>query len=759
MINNLEPRAQLAGFARSQGRDTLRKTVSKGELQTALDEGWSVRRRNPRSISVQAQKPKSALLESRVWSLLYRMGFPILSGRGGASLEVLPGDPKTPTSQIDVVGVDEEVALAVECKTFESPAKDAAFPERLAKHASIKRSFSQAVAKQFAPRRKRHVGLLYFTWDILLRENDYKRAEEAGVTLLDELDLQYFEALVHHLGSAARYQFLAEIFRGRQIAGLEIRVPALQHRAGDYTWYTFSIKPSYLLKVAYVAHRAKGKAIDLDAYQRMISKSRLRRIAEFISADGMFPTNIVINFENPKHIRFDRGKQEGGEESGLFGWLTISPAYGCAWIIDGQHRLFAFSGHPKGGTAFLSALAFEGLSASQQARLFVDINSEQRTVKRSLLVELDATLKWEDEDVEKRIDAIISKAGMALDEQLDSPLKDRMLLADVRRTETRCVSLTAFASALDKPGMYIVRKQRGFTEFGPLWRDGTSDCLKRTVCVVKGWLSPIALASRDWWELGAAAGGGLAMNNGVTVCINVLRSVLDHLGIGGNPLAMDDEDLVVRIKPYSEALGGYFARMAVDDRSTFRQLQGIDGQTTGTRMCQEALHREFPTFSPTGLAEWVETRKANYNDEGRRLIEEIERSLQEVIVETLKAEFELDEEQWWFEGVPKNVRTKVDQRRNESDGRAGGREENFDLVHYRDIILFQWRLFGEVFGYGDGGKEKQTRWLVEVANIRNIVMHPSRREFLSLEKLTQLRSYATWLGEKLQERSETVGAQ
>jgi DNA sulfur modification protein DndB len=754
MISNIEPRVHLGGFARSQGRDTLRRTVVARDLQATLDEGWSIRRRNRRSISLQRPKPKSALLESRVWTLLFRMGFPILSGRGGALLEILPGDPKTPTSQIDVAAVDDEVALAAECKSFETPAKDTSFPERLAKHASIKRSFSQAIAKQFAPRKKRHVGLLYFTWDIILRDNDYKRAEEAGVALFDEQDLQYFEALVHHLGSAARYQFLAEIFRGRQIAGLEIRLPALQHRAGDYTWYTFSIKPSYLLKVAYVAHRAKGKAIDLDAYQRMISKSRLAKIAEYIGAGGMFPTNIVINFENPKHVRFDRGKQEGGDESGVFGWLTFSPAYGSAWIIDGQHRLFAFSGHSKAESSFLSVLAFEGLSASHQAKLFVDINSEQRTVKRSLLVELDATLKWEDEDIEKRVDAIISKAGMALDEQLDSPLKDRVLLADVRRTDTRCVSLTALASALDKPGIFIVRKQRGFTEFGPLWRDNTSECLKRTVHVARGWLGPIAQAAREWWDLGAAAGGGLAMNNGVTVCINVLRSVLDHLSKGGNPLGMDDDDLVERIKPYADALGGYFARMSADERSTFRQLQGVDGQTTGTRMCQEALQREFPSFSPPGLTEWVETRKANYNEQGRRLIEEIETSLQKVVIETLKSEFDLDDEQWWFEGVPKNVRIKVDQRRNESDGRAGGREENFDLVHYRDILLFQWRLFGETFGYGGGGKEKQTKWLVDVANIRNIVMHPSRREFLSLEKLTQLRSYVTWLNEKLQERAD-----
>src|SRR4029079_12857526 len=105
--------------------------------------------------------------------------------------------------------------------------------------------------------------------------------------------------------------FLAEVFRGRQISGLELRVPALRSRIGGLTWYTFAIRPDYLLKISYVAHRAKGKAIDLDAYQRMISKSRLKKIAEYISAEGVFPTNIVINVEKERSLLFERGKNEG----------------------------------------------------------------------------------------------------------------------------------------------------------------------------------------------------------------------------------------------------------------------------------------------------------------------------------------------------------------------------------------------------------------------------------------------------------------
>jgi DNA sulfur modification protein DndB len=441
MIENLLSRDSLKGLARQQSLDEVRKTIKPKELDEALSDDWQVRKKNARTVNVVRPKKRSALLESRVWTLLYRMGFTHMSGRGGAFVRITPQDPESPKSQIDVVAVDSEVALCVECKSFEAPKKEPKIQEKLGRLESIRRPFSTLIGKAVPNKGKRHVAALMFTWDVILTESDRARAQEANVGIFDVADLEYFEALVRLLGVAARYQFLAEVFRGRQITGLELRVPALRSRMGSLNWYTFAIRPDYLLKIAYIAHRAKGKAIDLDAYQRMISKSRLRKIGEYITAEGVFPTNIVVNIENEKHVRFERGRQEGDDDNALFGWLTLSPTYGAAWIIDGQHRLFAYSGHPRAQGSFLNVLAFSGLDAGKQAQLFVDINSEQRRVKRSLLVELDAVLKWDSEDDEKRINAIISRAGVALDEELTSPLRDRLQLADVPRTETRCITL------------------------------------------------------------------------------------------------------------------------------------------------------------------------------------------------------------------------------------------------------------------------------------------------------------------------------
>jgi len=53
----------------------------------------------------------------------------------------------------------------------------------------------------------------------------------------------------------------------------------------------------------------------------------------------------------------------------------------------------------------------------------------------------------------------------------------------------------------------------------------------------------------------------------------------------------------------------------------------------------------------------------------------------------LKREYGAENSTWWFNGVPTETRKKVDDRINEDQGRKGGREENFDLIDYRSIIL------------------------------------------------------------------------
>jgi DNA sulfur modification protein DndB len=742
MLENVHTRQELLGFARQKRKSDVYKTIHIADLESAKNEGWNVVKQTKKSARLSKPKPKTNLLEDRVWTLLYRMGFQLLSGQGGASVASSSDGPKT---QIDCVAVDDEVAIAVECKTFQQARKDPKFAEKLGKFGAIRKNFSDAVHQPFPQARRRHVATIIFTWDFIVSPADKARAEEQQIVLLDERDLEYYEELVAHLGPASRYQFLADALPLKQIRGLEIRVPALQTRVGGFTYYTFSIQPEYLLKICFVSHRGKGRATDIDAYQRMISKARLKKISRYITEDGIFPTNIVLNLEKSKYARFDFGKKEGSSQGANVGWLTLAPAYKSAWIIDGQHRLFAYSGNQRASTSYLNVVAFQGLGGDMQAKLFVDINHEQKSVKRSLLDELWAELHWNAENDEKRVRAIISKAVQGLNEDKESPLNGRILLSNKGKTQECCISLSSVLGALDKSGFYLSRPRKNVVEHGPLWAGNNDAIMKRTIALLNGWFSPIAKKAGEWWSLGAGEGGGLAMNDGVTICINVLRSVIEHLEKTHRLETLEDFELIEVTIPFADALGDYLGSLTTQERAEFRALRGVQGQTAGTKMCQQAIKNILPAFDPPGLREYIERAKSDTNEKARKIIDRIEKTLQDAVLSVLKETFNEAPTQWWFTGVPKNVRKRVDEKINESDGKAGDREQNFELIHYREIIVSNWSLFEDLLAYGTGNKEKRTSWINEVNLMRNSVMHPSRREYLSPEKLTRLEDYDVWL--------------
>lgn len=373
-LDNIENAVDQKSLARERRSRFDFRSVPVKLSDEMTNEGWTVDRRNRNSIRFKREKTHDQILEDRVWSLFYDLGFLLLSGRSGAKLTHTSGNLH---NQLDVVALDDETAIVVECKSSIQPSKRSGFQGEVAKLAQNREPISRALREDFGDKVRRRLGLIMFLSNSVLTETDISRADQNQIVIFTDSDLKYYEDLTTQIGKAARYQFLADVFQGKDIPGLEVKIPAIKSKMAGHICYSFSISPEYLLKIGYVSHRSKGKASDVDSYQRMIKKSRLKDIKEYIeSGSGVFPTNIVVNFQD--QCRFDRTSQEGTTDIDVLGWLTIKPHYKFAWIIDGQHRLFAYADSERASSSRLTVLAFENLPASDQAQLFVDINAKQK---------------------------------------------------------------------------------------------------------------------------------------------------------------------------------------------------------------------------------------------------------------------------------------------------------------------------------------------------------------------------------------------
>lgn len=146
------------------------------------------------------------------------------------------------------------------------------------------------------------------------------------------------------MGCAAKYQIFSVLFPKETIPQ-QVEVPAISASRGKIKLYYFLIQPEELLKIAYVHHRRSTPKELAGSYQRMLNKSRLRRIDGFITKGSHFPNNIILNSTTkPVFKQFTKKKQAGDV---LFGMLQLPRQYASAWIIDGQHRLYGYADNEK----------------------------------------------------------------------------------------------------------------------------------------------------------------------------------------------------------------------------------------------------------------------------------------------------------------------------------------------------------------------------------------------------------------------------
>jgi DNA sulfur modification protein DndB len=153
--------------------------------------------------------------------------------------------------------------------------------------------------------------------------------------------VQYYSQLVNHLGRAAKYQLLGNIFAKQTIKQMDDRVPAIEGKMGGLTYYTFVIEPERLLKVAYILHRNKANHSMMPTYQRLIKKDRLKAIRKFVNDGGYFPNSLIVSIDTEhKGVRFDASQARIDNSPSRIGILHLPKRYQSVYVIDGYMTFY-----------------------------------------------------------------------------------------------------------------------------------------------------------------------------------------------------------------------------------------------------------------------------------------------------------------------------------------------------------------------------------------------------------------------------------
>lgn len=734
--------AEVKNAIRERKKTYEEKTTWRVALDNEAKEGWYYVKdtANPDKVKVHKDKTLSVQFENRLWVLFATMGFSKLNRDAHFEIEYT-SNGTSHKKQIDVFAVDEETVLVVECKCAEKP-KDKPWKTEIEAIHGYMQGVRAEINKMFP---NRNVKFIFATKNYIVGKSDKDLMEQFGIAHFDEKTIKYYEDLVKHLGSCARYQLLGGLFANKEIKGMDNRIPAIKGKMGGYTYYVFSIQPEILLKIGYVLHRSEANDGMMPTYQRIIKKARLKSVHDFIeNRHGFFPNSLLISVDTKKGkpLQFDLSDKQGVDNVTQLGILHLPNVYRSAYIIDGQHRLYGYSDSKNARTNSIPVVAFENMDQKQQVKLFMEINENQKAVSKNLRNTLNADLLWVSDNPIERREAIRSRIAQDLGDSSNSPLCNRVIIGEDQSDEYRCITLEMICSAI-KDTSFLTKfcKDKTPSEYGNFDLDDNDKTLELLEKYLIGCFSYLKELLPEEWEKNPKQDGILLFNNAIGGLIRLFNDIaIELINAGYDPKKIDD--FLEETHYYLEPLQDFFRNMSADTKQELRASYGGNGPKDYWRNLERAVHNAHDSFVPEGYIKYWEDHDKSHNEDSIRIMATAEQSARIFIVNTLKATSTN-----WIQEIPKKVYTSANNEKSKHEydtGESKEISEFFTMSDLCEIIMYgpNWStLFENVFTLPSqiklsGGKKAKTEWMHVIDKLQknvgraNFNVTKSQREML-----------------------------
>lgn len=718
-------KAELNKAIREKKKTYLEKTAWRSSQAEEESEGWAYHKdlKNPKKIKMRKPKPNDEVFENRVWVLFAQMGFHTLNRDRDFKINYSQ-QGKELTKQIDVFAADDETVLVIECKCADTP-KSQTWKTELEAINGYKSAVIAEIRKEFP---KHNVKFIFATNNYIVGDKDKERMTEFKIAHFDENTIKYYEELVKHLGSCARYQLLGSLFANTEIKGMKNLIPAIQGKMGGYTYYAFSIQPETLLKIGYVLHRSEANEAMMPTYQRIIKKSRLKSVHEFIENHGFFPNSIVISIDSKSKLQFDLSEKQGSDDIAKLGILHLPNRYRSAYIIDGQHRLYGYSDSKYAKTNSIPVVAFENMDQKEQVKLFMEINQNQKAVSKNLRNTLNADLLWVSDDPKERREALRSKIAQEMGDNLSSPLRSRVVIGEDQSDDFKCITLEMICSAIDATSLLSkYGKDKALQEHGLMDLDDnekTSDLLMKYLFGCFNYLKELL---PEEWDKNPKKDGILLFNTAIGGLIRLFGDIAIELHDKGYD-PKDINDFLEETHYYLDPLQNYIRNLDTEEKNELRYSYGANGPRDYWRKVEKAVHEVRSEFLPEGYEKYWEDHGKVYNEESIGIMKKVEVAARNYIHSTLTSNSNGDN---WILSIPKKTFTKAAEKQSKDKYNNNGVEKDiwefFGLDDFREIIIYgnNWTsYFDQTFTLPSeakkkGGKKAKTEWLSTIGKMQN----------------------------------------
>jgi DNA sulfur modification protein DndB len=711
----------------------LQKRLPVAEAAKYLENGWSQRRLLPKDrVIIEKRKSHDEILENRLWCVLYQFGFAELSRTRQFQIQVTgSGDPVY--KQIDVYAKIGDIAVVAECKS-NATKQGRHLQKDIGELSSLQRPISNALRHHYGADGKLKIIWLLVTSNIVWSSPDRARAKEGNIQIIQEHELRYFEEISKKIGHATRYQFIGEFLRTEKVPGLaNYSVPAIRAKMGGVWTFYFLAPPDRLLPIAFVNHRGLRDLDGAPAYQRLLVRSRLKEIGEYLDSGGFFPNSILLNFKDTvrfeKHTSFD-------DRHISFGTLYLPDRFKSAWVIDGQHRLFGFTETTDEKIKHtIPVLAFEKLDKLSEAELFATINSKQQKVQKGLLDELAGELKLDSDDFDERCSGIASRALDLMASETGSPFEDRIKTADLADSDTICLTISEIKRAIISTRLLgSLNRKTGLEIPGPFTRGTVKETVEALAEGLTIYFKLIANSNQERWERGRP--GYLCSNIGVQGFIRLLAALVEFMkgDTHQEPSSLEADALISQIECYLKPVLEFVETAEdVEFGKRFKQPFGSGGPPRYFAQLCKLVIGQYPAFKPAGLEEVLAEQESETVDQADALVKSIVDRVHGYVVNSLKQSYGPG---YFDKGIPqKEIKLKAHNSMYDERGDPMPIETYLDFIDLKKIVEHtqNWSSFSTTFNIrlpGEkGGQAKYLRWMDSINEIRRVPAHPYGRKY------------------------------
>jgi DGQHR domain-containing protein len=190
-------------------------------------------------------------------------------------------------------------------------------------------------------------------------------------------------------------------------AGVNQSVAAVLVTQGRHRFYTLTLQADILARTCFVIVRDEDP---IEGFQRLLSETRARRIAEYIDNGlGTIPTSVILSAQDAAEFEYDSRRKT----------ISFKDDPKSFLVLDGQHRVYGFKLAKT--NLRVPVVVYAGLTRAEESRIFIDINTEQKPVPNELLLDIRKLA-----EIQNDVESLLGEIFEMFDSEPGSPLLGKM---------------------------------------------------------------------------------------------------------------------------------------------------------------------------------------------------------------------------------------------------------------------------------------------------------------------------------------------